>query len=80
MDPLVGIGLFVGIPVGLAALIAIAILVPQRYGSASAGGDIDTGTDSTGGLITSSPAAPDPTALPSATSRVAETGGARGHW
>lgn len=32
MDPLVGIGLFVGIPVGLALLIVIAIMVPKRYG------------------------------------------------
>ena len=80
MDPLVGIGLFVGIPVGLAALIAIAIMVPQRYGSASTGAETAPGTEDTGGLITSSPAAPDPTALPSATSRVGETGGARGHW
>jgi hypothetical protein len=80
MDPLVGIGLFVGIPVGLAALIAMAIMVPQRYGSASTGADTTTETEGTGGLITSSPAAPDPMALPSANSRAASTGGARGHW
>jgi hypothetical protein len=78
MDPLIGIGLFVGIPVGLAAIIAIAIMVPQRYGSSNS--SADTTAEETGGLITSTPAAPDPVALPSAPSRAPVTGGARGNW
>ena len=78
MDPLIGIGLFVGIPVGLAAIIAIAIMVPQRYGTSSS--SADTTAEETGGLITSTPAAPDPVALPSAPSRAPVTGGARGNW
>ena len=74
MDPLVGIGLFVGIPVGLALLIVIAIMVPKRYG----GGDpVEAAT----GLITSSAAAPNPVALPGSDgSRAETTGGAHGNW
>lgn len=78
MDPLIGIGLFVGIPVGLAAIIVIAIMVPQRY--RSDGSSVDGTAEETSGLITSTPAAPDPVALLSAPSRAPITGGARGNW
>jgi len=74
MDPLVGIGLFVGIPVGLALLIVIAIMVPKRYGGSDP-------TETATGLITSSAAAPNPVALPGSDgSRVETTGGAHGNW
>lgn len=76
MDPLLAIGLFVGIPVALALVITIAIMVPQRYGS----GDV-VADEVADGLITSSPAAPNPAALPSANApRVQTTGGAHGSW
>jgi len=74
MDPLVGIGLFVGIPVGLALLIVIAIMVPKRYG-----GSVPEETAT--GLITSSAAAPNPVALPDSDGSLVEaTGGAHGNW
>lgn len=74
MDPLVAIGLFVGIPVGLALLIVIAIMVPKRYGG-------DAPVETAGGLITSSAVAPNPVALPASdTPRVETTGGAHGNW
>ena len=73
MNPVVALGLFVGIPVGLAAIIAIAVFVPRRY--AEAGPASDGGA----GLITSAAAVPNPAALPSAPSaRSGGTGGASG--
>jgi len=84
MDPLVAIGLFVGIPVGLAIIVAVAVLVPQKYGSATVVSDSTKDAWTTGegsGLITSSAAVPNPVALPSETTgRVEVTGGARGNW
>lgn len=74
MDPLVAIGLFIGIPVGLAVVIVIAVMVPKRYGG-------DEPFEVTTGLITSSAAAPNPVALPSSDGpRVEATGGAHGNW
>jgi len=75
MDPLVALGLFIGIPVGLAAVIAIFVMVPRgKYGS-------DTAEDFTPGsaLITSAPATPKPAVLPTATG-ASVTGGAHGNW
>lgn len=73
MDPVVALGLFVGIPVGLAAIIAIAIFVPRTYAQAG------PGSDGGAGLITSAAAVPNPAALPSSPSaRSGATGGARG--
>ena len=73
MNPVVALGLFVGIPVGLAAIIAIAVLVPRKY--AQAGPSSDGGV----GLITSAAAVPNPAALPSSPStRTGDTGGASG--
>ncbi len=75
MDPLVALGLFVGIPVGLAAIIAIFVMVPRgKYGSETAE-DITPGS----ALITSAPATPNPAALPT-TARASMTGGAHGNW
>lgn len=75
MDPLVALGLFIGIPVGLAAIIAIFVMVPRgKYGS-------DTAEDITPGsaLITSAPATPNPAALPTSAGSSAP-GGAHGNW
>jgi len=73
MDPVVALGLFVGIPLGLAALIALAVMVPRRYSGA------DPGVSEAAGLITSSAAVPNPAALPSVESgRREATGGAHG--
>ena len=78
MDPLLALGLFVGIPVGLAVLISIAIFVPRTY----SGSDPSAGPSPQGdGLITSSRAVPNPAALPSTDSAGADvTGGAHGTW
>jgi hypothetical protein len=77
MDPLVALGLFVGIPVGLAAVIAIFVMVPRgKYGS-SAEEEMAPGS----ALITSAPATPNPAALPtSETAGAGVTGGAHGNW
>jgi hypothetical protein len=73
MNPVVAIGLFVGIPVGLSLIIAIAVMVPRRYSGAE---PVDTDS---AGLITSSPAVPNPAALPAIDSgRKERTGGAHG--
>ena len=73
MDPLVALGLFAGIPIALAAVIAIAVMVPRKYSKSAeaAAGDV--------GLITSSPAVPNPAALPSSGSSDGDaSGGAHG--
>ena len=73
MNPVLALGLFVGIPLGLAAVIALAVMVPRRYSGA------DASVGETGGLITSSAAVPNPAALPSVESGRREvTGGAHG--
>lgn len=73
MDPVVALGLFVGIPVGLAALVALFVMVPRRYSGA------EQGVSEATGLITSSPAVPNPAALPAVeSSRREPTGGAHG--
>lgn len=78
MDPLLALGLFVGIPVGLAVLISVAIFVPRNYARL----EVETGSSPEGdGLITSSRAVPNPVALPSAGSpRPDVTGGVHGTW
>ena len=78
MDPLLALGLFVGIPVGLAVLISIAVFVPRDYSRSG----LETGGSPEGdGLITSSRAVPNPAALPSAESaRPDVTGGVHGTW
>lgn len=76
MDPVLAIGLFVGIPVTLAIIITVAILVPQRYGKS----EVEVAEEAIG-LITSSPATPNPAALPSPDARRIEaTGGAHASW
>lgn len=77
MDPLVAVGLFVGIPVALAIVVVIAIMVPQRYGATEPG---EPDNDEGAVLITSTHAAPDPAALPRTSARVEATGGAHGSW
>ncbi|MDA2988486.1 MAG: DUF5130 family protein [Actinomycetota bacterium] len=73
MNPVLALGLFVGIPLGLAAVIALAVMVPRRYSGA------DASVGEAGGLITSSAAVPNPAALPSVESGRREvTGGAHG--
>lgn len=75
MHPLLALGLFVGIPVGLAIIISVLIYVPQRRRAEDLGEDVSTG------LITSAAAVPNPAALPgSSGSRVEATGGAHGNW
>lgn len=78
MDPLLALGLFVGIPVALAVLISIAVFVPRAYSAAG----VEAGSSSQAdGLITSSRAVPNPAALPSAQSaRPDPTGGVHGTW
>ena len=75
MDPLTALGLFVGIPLALALVIAVAILVPRSgYRSAEE-------SQVAAGLITSSAAVPNPAALPSVDgTRIESTGGAHGNW
>lgn len=76
MEPLAAIGLFVGIPVTLAIIVTVAIMVPQRYGKSDS-----ASVDEPAGLISSSPSAPNPAALPSVHgARVEATGGAHGSW
>lgn len=73
MNPVVALGLFVGIPVGFALLVALFVMVPRRYSGAGQRADEATG------LITSSAAVPNPAALPAAESARREpTGGAHG--
>lgn len=73
MDPVVALGLFVGIPLGLAALIALAVMVPRRYAGA------ESDLNGASGVITSAAAVPNPAALPAAESTRREpTGGAHG--
>lgn len=73
MNPVVALGLFVGIPVGLAVIIAIAVMVPRGY-SKSDQPDVEGAA-----LITSAAAVPNPAALPSiGSSRKETTGGAHG--
>lgn len=75
MDPLLALGLFVGIPVGLALVISVLIYVPQRRRAD------DSGVEVPEGLIASSAAVPNPAALPEiGGARVAATGGAHGNW
>lgn len=78
MDPLLALGLFVGIPVGLAVLISIAVFVPRGYSrSGLEAGGLPEGDQ----LITSTRAVPNPVALPSSGSaRPDVTGGAHGTW
>lgn len=78
VDPLLALGLFVGIPVGLAVLISIAVFVPRAY----SGSELEQGDSPAGdGLITSSRAVPNPAALPSTGSaRPDATGGVHGTW
>lgn len=73
MNPVVALGLFVGIPVALALLVALFVMVPRRYSST------EEPVVAAAGLITSSAAVPNPAALPgSHVSRRDVTGGARG--
>ena len=73
MNPVVALGLFVGIPLTLAALIALAVMVPRRYSSAEQ--NLDEGAE----VIASSAAVPNPAALPaSETGRRELSGGAHG--
>lgn len=73
MNPVVALGLFVGIPLTLAALIALAVMVPRRYSAA------DQSLSDASGVITSSAAVPNPAALPASESgRREPTGGAHG--
>ena len=79
MDPLPALGLFVGIPVGLAAVIAVLVESPRgSYGGGEQGEEeLSPGAV----LITSAPATPNPAALPSSrTDHGSTAGGARGHW
>ena len=80
MDPLLALGLFVGIPVGLAAVIAVLVVSPRSsYGEQGEEGE--EGLSPGAMLITSAPATPNPAALPSSrTDHGATAGGARGNW
>ena len=80
MDSLLALGLFVGIPVALAAVIAVLVVSPR--GSYSQQGEQGEEELSLGAvLITSAPATPNPAALPwSRTDHGATAGGARGNW
>lgn len=75
MDPLIALGLFVGIPVGLAAIIAVLVLVPRNSYQSTDEQEVPSG------LIASSAAVPNPAALPSVEGpRIEATGGAHGNW
>ena len=77
MDPLLALGLFVGIPVALAAVIALLVVSPRG----SYGGQGEEELSSGAVLIISAPATPNPAALPSSrTAHGATVGGARGNW
>ena len=77
MDPLLALGLFVGIPVAWAAVIAVLVVSPR--GSYSQQGEEELSLGAV--LITSAPATPNPAALPwSRTDHGATAGGARGNW
>jgi len=73
MDPVVAIGLFVGIPLALALVVVLGVMVPRR--SSGAEEAVADGAE----LITSSAAVPNPAALPGPVSgRRDITGGAHG--
>ena len=77
MEPLVALGLFVGIPVGLAVIVAVLVMVPRNKDGSAAEGEMAPGS----ALITSAPATPNPAALPtSETAGAGVTGGAHGNW
>ena len=80
MDPLLALGLFVGIPVALAAVIAVLVVSPRgSYGEQGEQGEEELFPGAV--LITSAPASPDPAALPSSRTDDSPTaGGARGNW
>jgi hypothetical protein len=83
MDPLLALGLFVGIPVALAAVIAVLVVSPRgSYSQQGEQGEQGEEELSPGAvLITSAPATPNPAALPSSrTDPGATAGGARGNW
>lgn len=74
MEPVTAVALFIGIPVGLAVLVSIAVGVPKKAEASSL-----AVTHASGGLITSAPSVPNP--LPrSAASGSSLTGGARAEW
>lgn len=77
MDPVLALGLFVGIPVALAIVIAGLVMVPRKGYRADVADQVGSG----GALITSSSATPNPAALTSTSSTGAGlTGGAHGNW
>ena len=80
MDPLLALGLFVGIPVTLAAVITVLVVSPRgSYGVQGGQGEEELSPGAV--LITSAPATPNPAALPSSrTDHGATVGGARGNW
>ena len=83
MDPLLALGLFVGIPVTLAAVITVLVVSPRgSYGEQGGQGGQGEEELSPGAvLITSAPATPNPAALPSSrTDHGATAGGVRGNW
>ena len=83
MEPLLALGLFVGIPVALAAVIAVLVVSPRgSYGEQGEQGEQGEEELSQGAvLITSAPATPNPAALPSTRmDHSATAGGAHGNW
>lgn len=73
MDPIVAIGLFIGIPLALAVIVAVAVMVPRQYSGSVAE------VSAASGVITSAPAVPNPAALPGSDSvRQDATRGAHG--
>ena len=77
MDPLLALGLFVGIPVTLAAVITVLVVSPR--GSYGEQGDEELSPGAV--LITSAPATPSPAALPlTRTDHSATARGAHGNW
>ncbi len=80
MDPLLALGLFVGIPVALAAVIAVLVVSPRgSYSEHDEQGEEELSPGAV--LITSAPATPNPAALPSSrTDHGSTAGGAHGNW
>ncbi len=80
MEPLLALGLFVGIPVALAAVIAVLVVSPRgSYGEQGEQGEEELSPGAV--LITSAPATPNPAALPSTRmDHSATAGGAHGNW
>ena len=77
MEPLLALGLFVGIPVALAAVIAVLVVSPR--GSYGEQGEEELSPGAV--LITSAPATPNPAALPSTRTDYSATArGAHGNW